>query len=86
MAIIDCWGYNFDWQNRYNFIPKFSPNIIATTFAGNALLDAYEFNNEHRCFDMALSAGEFILNGLNRTERGDTLCFSYTPSRQWKGS
>ena len=37
-----CWGYNFDWQSRAFFLPKFVPNIICTTFAGNALLDAYD--------------------------------------------
>ena len=37
-----CWGYNFDWQQRSELVPKGSPNIICTTFAANALLDAYE--------------------------------------------
>src|SRR5947207_905767 len=34
-----CWGYNFDWQTRFYLVPKFTPNIICTTFAGNALVD-----------------------------------------------
>ena len=37
-----CWGYNFDWQSKGFFLPKFSPNILCKTFAGNAFLDAYE--------------------------------------------
>ena len=74
-----CWGYNFDWQNRSFLLPKFTPNIICTTFGGNALLDAYEMFSDRRYLDAALSAGEFIMNGLNVTEEDDGLCFSYTP-------
>src|SRR5260221_344770 len=37
-----CWGYSFDWQTRTKLIPRGSPNIICTTFAANALLDAFE--------------------------------------------
>ncbi len=74
-----CWGYNFDWQSRAFFLPKFVPNIICTTFAGNALLDAHDRFADAGYLDMALSAGDFILNGLNVTETGDGICFSYTP-------
>src|SRR5687767_8883497 len=34
-----CWGYNFAWQTRTYLVPRGTPNIICTTFAGNALLD-----------------------------------------------
>lgn len=74
-----CWGYNFDWQNRSSFLPKFSPNIICTTFAANALIDAYEKYTNAEYLDMAISAGHFILNDLNITSStDDDLCFSYT--------
>lgn len=74
-----CWGYNFDWQTRTYLVPRFTPNVICTTFAGNALLDAYDAFGNESWLDAAQSAGEFILNGLNRSEAGDTFCFSYTP-------
>jgi len=74
-----CWGYNFDWQSRAFFLPKFFPNIICTTFAGNALLDAYAKFADLKYLDMAKSAGDFLLEGLNITESGDEICFSYTP-------
>jgi hypothetical protein len=75
-----CWGYNFDWQSRNYLVPRFTPNIICTTFAGNALLDAYEKLKENSYLEMAVSAGNFILKGLNITESKEGLCFSYTPS------
>jgi hypothetical protein len=75
-----CWGYNFDWQSRKFFLPKFAPNIICTTFVGNALLDAYYQFEDDSYLEMAISAGEFIVNGLNVTKFGnDEICFSYTP-------
>jgi len=74
-----CWGYNFAWQTRTYLVPRGTPNIICTTFAANALLDAHELVGEGAWLDAARSAGHFLLEGLNRTVEGDTLCFSYTP-------
>lgn len=74
-----CWGYNFDWQSRAFFLPKFVPNIICTTFAGNALLDVYDKFADSAHLDMAISAGNFLLKGLNVTRTDDESCFSYTP-------
>jgi hypothetical protein len=74
-----CWGYNFGWQNKAFFLPKFVPNIICTTFAGNALLDAYDKFADSAHLDMAISAGNFLLEGLNITRTDDESCFSYTP-------
>ena len=79
-----CWGYNFDWQSRGFFLPKFEPNIIYTTFAGNALLDAFEKYGEQKFLDAASSAGELLINGLNLTYENGGLCFSYTPWDQAK--
>lgn len=74
-----CWGYNFDWQSRKFLLPKYEPNIICTTFAGNALMDAYDRSKEYSFIEMALSAGQFILEGLNISETKEGICFSYTP-------
>lgn len=77
-----CWGYNFDWQNRVLRLPRFSPNIICTTFAGNAFLDAYGSSDEKEYLDVARSAGHFILEEIPVTAEGDSLCFSYTTMRR----
>lgn len=74
-----CWGYNFDWQNKAFLLPKYEPNIICTTFAGNALLDAYEKYHDQHFLSAASSAGEFLIEGLNITRFLEGLCFSYTP-------
>lgn len=75
-----CWGYNFDWQSRSFFIPQYTPNVIVSTFSGNALIDAYKALGSDELLELAKSTCDFILNDLNRTfdERGN-FCFSYTP-------
>lgn len=74
-----CWGYPFDWQNLHFMLPAFDPNIICSTFGGNALLDAYDFYGENCFLEGAVSVAEFVRTGLNRTADGDSFCFSYTP-------
>jgi hypothetical protein len=75
-----CWGYNFDWQSLAFFQPKFTPTIVGTTFAGYALLDAFDITGKKEYFDAAASACNFILKDLNRTYDADgDFAFSYSP-------
>jgi len=75
-----CWGYNFDWQSRAFFQPKYTPTVVASTFIGYALLDAYDITGNELYRDTALSVCDFILKDLNRTsdEKGH-FAFSYSP-------
>jgi hypothetical protein len=73
------WGYNFDWQSRAFFIPKFTPTVVNSAFIGHALLDTWEMTGNRRALDMALPIADFIMKDLNRFEEDGTLCFSYTP-------
>ena len=74
-----CWGYNFDWQNRDTFRPKYTPTIVTTTFIANAILDAYEILRNDEYLEIARSSCDFILKDLNRSYEGDTFCCSYSP-------
>ncbi|QNF32327.1 delta-aminolevulinic acid dehydratase [Adhaeribacter swui] len=75
-----CWGYNFDWQARAFFQPKYTPTVVATTFIGNAMLDAYEIVNDERFLQTSRSACSFILNDLNRYyDNNGNFAFSYSP-------
>ena len=76
----DCWGYNFDWQARAFFQPRYTPTVVATTFIGCAFLDAYDITGDKLMLDSARSACDFILQDLNRTfdEKGN-FAFSYSP-------
>ena len=75
-----CWGYNFDWQSRAFFQPKFMPTIVASSFIANALLDAYEITKDEKLLLTARSTCDFILKDLNRTsDASGNFAFSYSP-------
>jgi hypothetical protein len=75
-----CWGYNFDWQARAFFQPRNSPTVVATSFIGCALLDAYEITGEEKLLSNARKACNFILKDLNRTfDKEGNFAFSYSP-------
>lgn len=74
-----CWGYNFNWQSKVTFVPKYSPTIVNTAFIGHALLDYYELSKDNKILLMVLSSAKFILKDLNRKREGDLICFSYSP-------
>ena len=72
-----CWGYSFAWQTRDRIVTSGAPNLVCTTFAANALLDAYELRHDPRCLMMATSAADYILNDLYWTESETSAGFSY---------
>ncbi len=76
-----CWGYNFDWQARAFFQPKYTPTVVVSTFIGYALLDAYDILKDEKLLQVARSICDFILKDLQRTydAEGD-FAFSYSPS------
>lgn len=75
-----CWGYNFDWQCRREFLfPKNTPTVVATNFCATALMEAYEITKEQKYLDIALSAAEFVINDLHRTPYKQGFLFSYSP-------
>jgi hypothetical protein len=72
-----CWGYSFPWQTRTMVVPRGAPNLVCTTFVGNALLDAYEQRQDQRCLDMAMSTAQYILDKLYWTDGELVAGFSY---------
>lgn len=77
-----CWGYNFPWQSRIIYRPRYTPTVVNTAFIGHALLDAHESTGLDAPLEMAVGTKEFLLNDLNRKVEGETFCLSYTPMDQ----
>jgi rhamnogalacturonyl hydrolase YesR len=76
-----CWGYNFDWQARRLFLfPAGTPNVVVTAFCAEALFDAYEITKNEAFKKAALSASEFVIHDLNRTDYKSGILFSYSPT------
>lgn len=74
-----CWGYNFDWQSRFFFLPRGTPTTVNTVFVANALLNLYEVLDDKNALRMARSSCDFLLQDLPRREDEEGICFSYTP-------
>ena len=72
-----CWGYSFPWQTRTMLVPSGAPNLVCTTFVGNALLDAYEQRLDRQCLSMAIEAAQYILDELYWTDGKSVAGFSY---------
>lgn len=75
-----CWGYNFDWQARRLFLfPKFTPTVVATTFAATALVEAAAATGNKAYRDVALTSADFVMHDLHRTPFANGFLFSYSP-------
>ena len=80
-----CWGYDWDHISRAGRMPAFSPNCIATCFCAHSLLDLAEVSGDAEAWDMAQSAGRFLITRLNRpVDTPEHLCVSYTTRDQMK--
>ncbi len=76
----NSWGYNFPWQSRVVFKPRWTPTIVNTSFIGHALITCYEVTGSEKALELVKSIPEWMLNDLNRLEVGDgSFCFSYSP-------
>ncbi len=75
----NCWGYNFPWQSRAFFAPRFTPTSVVSSFVGHALLDAYDATQNVTALELALPIRDFLLHALNRIEAERGFCFSYSP-------
>ena len=66
-----AWGYSFDVQTRFFRYPRGTPNTIATSFAGQALLDGYELLGDERWTGPARAAAFYLRDTmLVRGRRG----------------
>lgn len=74
-----CWGYNFAWQSRAFYLPKWTPTVVATSFAVDGLLVAYRLTGDQRYLDATVSATRFATRHLNRIKTPTGEGFSYSP-------
>jgi len=75
-----CWGYNFDWQARAFFQPKYTPTVVATTFIAEAMLEAYETTKNKEYLSTVESCVKFVLKDLNKSyDDNGNFTLSYSP-------
>lgn len=73
-----AWGYEFDVQTRWAFYPAGTPNIVVTTFVGNAFLDWHERGGDPAYLAVAKSAADYLCEVLLVEDRGRSY-FAYVP-------
>lgn len=74
-----AWGYEFDVQTRWGYYPAGSPNIIATVFVGNALLEAGIVFDRSDWVELACSASKCLRQRfLAPASLHETPVFRYT--------
>ena len=72
------WGYHFDVQTRFFFYRAGTPNAIATSFAGHALLDGAELLRDERYAAAAGDVARFLRERM--LADADTPYFRYLPT------
>jgi hypothetical protein len=72
------WGYHFDVRTRFFGYDRGTPNAIATSFAGHALLDGCELLRDERWREAVERVGRFLVGRL-LTEEGGSAYFKYLP-------
>jgi len=75
-----CWGYDFDWEARYAKIDAYVPTSVATGIITNSLFESNSIVENTKMKEIIVDASKFILNDLNRTQIGNSICFSYSPN------
>ncbi|HWF43836.1 MAG TPA: DUF354 domain-containing protein [Candidatus Kapabacteria bacterium] len=70
------WGYPFPWQSRTHFLPKFTPNIVTTSFAGNALMALHSAQPSNKYADAIHRAAQYIVNRIPQVKRNG-IAFGY---------
>lgn len=73
------WGYDFPWQARAFYVPEFKPNMVVSTFVGQALLDLFEYTEDEKYLEIADDIAIFILKHLILYEDNSKLCLRYIP-------
>jgi hypothetical protein len=74
-----CAGYDFFWEAKAFSVPEFTPNMIVSSFAGQAFLDLYDIDGDSRWLDLALGIGEFFERELVLFETDQEMAFGYVP-------
>lgn len=79
-----CVGYNFYWEARAFSVPKFTPNIIVSSFVAQSFLDLFQLDNNKKWLKSAEDIGFFIETELKIFETDDSICFGYIPNEEVK--
>jgi hypothetical protein len=73
-----CWGYNFDWASPGDFIPAYTPSVVATSFVVDGLYEYYKLTKTPKAKEAILSAAKYICKDIKITTFPQGKSYSYT--------
>jgi hypothetical protein len=76
-----CVGYDFFWEARAFSVPRFTPNMIVSSFTGQAFLDLYETDADDRWLELSVEIGRFIEKELKLRDEDGKVVFGYIPRK-----
>ena len=74
-----CVGYNFFWEAKAFSVPEFTPNMIVSSFVGQAFLDLHAVDKDEKWLGYTVQIGEFIEKELVLFESENEMAFGYIP-------
>ncbi len=77
-----CAGYNFFWEAKAFSVPEFTPNMIVSSFVGQAFLDLHGVEGNGKWLGYARQIGDFIERELILFESDSEMVFGYIPGKQ----
>ena len=77
-----CWGLDFPYSSRINFLPAYMPSTVVTAFVGSGIFEYYMVTKNPKAREVLRSCCDFILCDLPVTEHKNGICFSYTPTKK----
>jgi hypothetical protein len=59
-----CWGYNFDWANKDEYLEKYIPNVVVTGTVIDGIYEYYEVFKDEEAKKIIKSASDFVYSDL----------------------
>ncbi len=73
------WGNHFDFASRGGFFPKGLPTIVWTAHIAESFDLAHRITHNGKYREAVLNAAQFIVEGLERHQDAQGICFAYAP-------
>ncbi len=77
-----CVGYNFFWEARAFSVPEFTPNMVVSSFAGQAFMDLFDTDGDSRWLNYVEGIARFMEKELKLFQSGDEMAFGYIPGER----
>tara|TARA_Y100001970_G_C14236167_1_gene861924 strand:- start:1233 stop:2411 length:1179 start_codon:yes stop_codon:yes gene_type:complete len=72
-----CWGYNFDWANKDEYLKSYEPNVVVTGTIIDAIFSYYKVFRDEDASEIIQSASNFVAKDLPIIDIGSYKSIGY---------